>query len=166
MTNWTTIKDLLAGIPHRDLHKLGKLVRKEKHTRWLEDMADTEWRREGFGGLANFMAGVTWALACRAALRASKGHKGFGKRPAAGNMWTPRELLSCVRHQVKELGWHPITSESAAVVMQNLEGQEAAARAPKHIDDGPFQAVQFGVRMASGGVVRRVADRFDYGGEA
>ena len=84
--------------------------------------------------MANFMAGVTWALACRAALRESKGHTPVGgKRPQSGEMWLPRELLTAVRHQVKDRGWHPITAESWSKVRDNLI---AEARPPRADSEG------------------------------
>lgn len=162
--------DAFAAVSDRDLNKLKKLVVQEKAARYADRLLSRRRTEDGYRAMANFMSGVTWAMACRASLRASKGHEPmFGKRPAAGNMWLPRELLTAVRHQVKELGWHPITSVSADVVIQNLKGQEASARAPKNIQEDRLHAVQFAVRMAAptyAAVRSKVDDRFDYGGES
>lgn len=163
-------RDAFAAMSDKDLNRIKRLLTTEKSTRYTERLQARARTLGGYRAMANFMAGVTWAMACRASLRASKGHEPmFGKRPAAGNMWLPRELLTAVRHQVKELGWHPITSASADVVIQNLKGQAAAANAPKHIQEDRLHTVQFAVRMAAPtyAMVRsKVDDRFDYGGEA
>lgn len=169
-------KEAFASISDRDLGKLARLIAKERLTRRVEHLERRRKQDHAMTGMANFMAGVTWALACRASLRYSKGHQGYGKRPASGEMWLPRELLIAVRHQVKTAGWHPITSESAAVVLENLRnrnnrelGIDSALPVTRTSIDAPLsqplEVAQFRVRMVKS-EARLISDRFDYGGEA
>lgn len=163
----------------RALGKLARILAKVKTERYVARVAERRRQGEGYRGLANFMAGVTWALACRATLRYSKDHPGYGKRPASGEMWLPRELLTAVRSQVKAAGWHPITAESAQVVLHNLAnrnnrelGIDSALPVTRTSIDTPFgepfEVVKFRVRMVQGNVMSRsrVSDLFDYGGES
>lgn len=143
---WARITGLLCVLPQRDLHKLKKVVCRELAERYEEREALKKRVSGGFEAMANFMAGVTWALACRTALRESKGHTPVGgKRPQSGEMWLPRELLYAVRHQVKDRGWHPITTTDWPTFRAHLLGEMA----PRRDVDGPFSEVQFAVRMAA-----------------
>lgn len=177
-------KEMFSSISDRDLGKMARLIAKERTSRYLERINERQRAILGFMGLANFMAGVTWALACRASLRHSKEHRGYGKRPASGEMWLPRELLYAVRHQVKDAGWHPITSETAAVVLENLRNRNnrelgidsalPVTRTSIHepslfsADFDPsarLDVARFQVRMVKAEARSRIRDRFDYGGE-
>lgn len=143
---WFRITTTLCTMKQRDLHKLKKMVLRELHERYGAREALKERVLGGLDAMANFMAGVTWALACRAALRASKGHTPVGgERPQSGEMWLPYELLYAVRHQVKERGWHPITTEDWTMFRAHMLGEMAPRRDP----GGDFGAVQFAVRMAA-----------------
>lgn len=179
MTDW---KDMLAAMPTKELHKLSKLCRKEKELRWQEAKADQARVAGGYRAMANFMAAVTWAMACRTALRASKGHEPiFGKRPQSGEMWLPREILTAVRHQTRERGWHPITVETAGRVITELVGvarsKEARGWRGEHLGEaGPdavnprpddkLQVARFVIPMVKTEARLRISDRFDYGGES
>lgn len=44
-------------------------------------------------GLSNFMAGVAQALSCKALLRGSKGHIGFGIMATGGEMWSMPDII-------------------------------------------------------------------------
>lgn len=154
----TIIKDLtleqLAAIPNKDLHWLIKNARRELVRRHREAEASYKARQEGFRGLKNFMSGVTWALACRASLRKSKGHTGFGKRPASGAPWMPWEILYAAREEVKEKHWSPLTQQSADEVLVRLNVQ--ANRKPE--PEGDFE-VRFIIPFAQGGVNLHIDDR-------
>lgn len=143
----TIIKDRtleqLAAISNKDLHWLLKNARRELVRRHREAEASYKARQEGFQGLKNFMAGVTWALACRASLRKSKGHTGFGKRPASGAPWMPWEILYAAREEVKEKHWSPLTQQSADAVLVRLNVQ--ANRKPEPTGD---YAVSFKIPFA------------------
>lgn len=169
-------KDMFAALSRHDVVRLVRLGRQELKDRYVVQKLLERAAAEGYRGLANFMAGVTWALACRAALRKSKGHEGFGKRPAAGDMWLPRELLYAVRHQVKELGWHPITAETWTTVQANLLSQASTARHSadraerrQRVGDtfaGMVKEVRFKIPFARQTTAVRIDGRFDYGGES
>ncbi len=176
--NWQKTEAALCLLQKKDLHRLIRLTRRELTERWQETEALKERVAGGYRAMANFMAGVTWALACRVALRESKGHQPpGGKRPQSGEMWLPRELLYAVRHQVKARGWHPVTAESASTVLRNL-GAECGRLYPADVvPPGPWdplaaplaaKAARFVVRMAEGNAAVRVhVDQwFDHGGEA
>ena len=149
-------RNFVAGAQNKDLHKLKKQLKKhftvisnELHRRFVDrktEEADALARAEGAcKAMANFMAGVTWALAARESLRKSKGHTpAGGVRPQSGQMWTLREIITAVRSQVKERGWHPITAESWEVVRNSLQAEARGVREPDSMS-----AVQFGVRMAA-----------------
>lgn len=167
---WKKIRGSLGRMSRRQLHKLTKLTRRELESRWQFDEALKEWKVGGYRGLANFMAGVTWAMACRESLRRSKGHSPpGGQRPQSGQMWLPAEMLYAVRHQVKDRGWHPITSANAQVVLNNLKAEESAAGARAQYGDYakfviPFVKAEVRAKIP-------VDDRFDFydmemGGEA
>lgn len=164
---WTKVEGSLAGFSRKQLHKLMKLCRRELNARWQFDEALKEWKLEGFRGLANFMAGVTWAVACRAALRESKGHTPVGgKRAQSGEMWLPRELLTAVRHQVKDRGWHPITAPSAEAVLNELAAEDRA-RQPLPADYAErFNAVRFVIPFSKTEAITvlDLDDRFDKSG--
>lgn len=62
----------------------------------LQVLKDAEAARKAItpedrAGFHNFMAGVVHAMACRQALRMSKGHKPFGPTPQSGEMWNALE---------------------------------------------------------------------------
>ncbi len=160
---WKRISGTIPYMKNRQLHKLVRMARRELEFRHAGREAFKEQLSGGFSAMANFMAGVTWALACRAALRESKGHTPVGgKRPQSGEMWLPRELLTAVRHQVKDRGWHPITTKDWGTVRAGLEA-EAAARAPMPQD---YAEVRFAIQFARGDA-RAVIDldsRFDKSG--
>lgn len=167
---WARLALSMRCMSPKQLHKVIRLTRRELAARHQAADALKERLSGGFSAMAKFMAGVTWALACRAALRESKGHDpSFGKRPAAGDMWLPRELLTAVRHQVKARGWHPITAPDWSNVQHNLMAEQARKGRPP---EEAFAAVQFVVPLAPptySGVIcpRDIPDgRFDHGGEA
>jgi hypothetical protein len=179
--HWEMYKDLLAALDKKDVHKLLKLTRAELALRWEEQQAEVAWVRAGFTGLANFMAGVTWALACRQTLRRSKGHTpDTGKRPQSGEMWLPREMLYAVRHEVKDRRWSPLSQPDARGCLEWLKAE--ATRRPQVSEqeaDGlegmmsgnarDFRATQFHVKMAAPVYGSVTFDdphsRFDPGGE-
>lgn len=165
------MRESVTFLTQRQLHKVKKIINKELESRYLAAEALKGRATGAFQGMANFMAGVTWALACRASLRESKGHlPAGGVRPQSGEMWLPRELLTAVRHQVKARGWHPITSTDWDTVRANLSAEAlAASRPPRHRDEP--MAVKFAVRMAAPTytaqrVSRLAMEDFDFGGEA
>lgn len=172
---WQKIRSRLGLMSRKQLHKLVKLSRRELESRWQFDEALKKWKAGGYRGLSNFMAGVTWAMACRQSLRQSKGHAPpGGQRAQSGQMWLPAELLYAVRHQVKDRGWHPITATSARVVLDNLQAEESAARVAAHHGDS-LRAVKFVIPYARAEARRQIQipvdDRFDFydlemGGEA
>lgn len=161
---WDSFRNMYASLAKQDIQKMLRLGRAELKARHETLRLENQRAAEGYRGLANFMAGVTWALACRQALRESKDHPGFGKRPAAGDMWLPRELLLAVRAQVKERGWHPITAASWGTVRERLLAEpryRAGLQREREVQEGVFHQQQFAVRMASHTASRFVDDRFD-----
>lgn len=179
-TNWDTLRDALAGMPQKDVHKVNKLVKKELHLRWQEREYERRVQGAAMQGMANVMAGVTWALACRQSLRRSKGHApDVGKRPQSGEMWLPRELLYAVRHEVKERQWSPLTQPDARGCLQWL-GAEASRKPVQDVGDDfeagalfnvpSLKAVKFTGRMARGEAAITFEDsvhsKFDLGGES
>lgn len=156
---WNGIAVSMGSMTKQQLHKIVRLGRRELEARHQADKALYEWKLNGYRAMANFMAGVTWALACRWSLRDSKDHHPFaGVRPQSGEMWLPRELLTAVRHQVKARGWHPITSVTAADVLNNLAAE--ASRHPVRADSS-LTCVQFVVPMVRSEARVLVDDRFD-----
>lgn len=147
--DWNLTEAQMCLLPQKDLRKLIKFARRELSERNAERWALKERLPGAFQGMANVMAGVTWALACRASLRASKGHRpAAGTRPASGEMWLPAELLKACRLDVKEKGWSPLT----APYFTHFQAQFGKNyRAPD--SDEPVD-VQFAVRMARGTAVR------------
>jgi hypothetical protein len=146
---WRNIALTMPHLTSQQLHRVAKMCRRELADRWAAREALKERAAAGFLGLANFMAGVTWAMSCRQALRGSKGHTPVnGRRAQSGEMWLPRELLYCVRNQVKDRTWHPLTAESWSVVKSNLEAEERASRPlPAGYVDS-FNAVRFVIPFA------------------
>lgn len=134
----------LPNLDAKDLHWLIRKARRELKTRW-EEQAQLRDRVGGaMTGMANVMAGVTWALACRQSLRRSKEHSpDVGKRPASGEMWLPHELLYALRHEVKERQWSPLGAKTAQDVLSWLNTE-----ATRHTGPRPTGAVAFRVRMA------------------
>lgn len=172
------VRRIAGHLTQRQLHKLKRIINRELTARYQATEALKERMAGGLQGMANVMAGVTWALACRQALRESKGHEPVGgKRPASGEMWLPRELLYAVRHQVKARGWHPITALNWDVVRANLAAEARAASRPPvsesihaELDGSRMSVAKFVVPMVKGEVNRIIDldyDRaFDFGGEA
>jgi hypothetical protein len=144
-TRLSITKRLITLLSTKSLHRVMKEARRELAARHVARLALKEQLSGGFSAMANFMAGVTWAMACRAALRESKEHPPIGKKPAAGHMWLPWELLYAVRHQVKDRGWHPITSKSWSVVRDELaaEARHAAVRRKAELNAMPGQLAHF-----------------------
>lgn len=165
--NWSKTAMCMTNLPSQELHKLVRMARRELASRWQEREAFKERLSGGYRAMANLMAGVAWAMACRQALRASKGHEpACGKRAQSGEMWLPRELLTCVRSQVKARGWHPITAASWLEFKDRLEGEERLASAATRAPTDAIYTVQFAVPKARGEARRIVSNRFDYGGES
>jgi hypothetical protein len=164
---WASISQSIGQFSKQQLHKLKKLANRELGARWQAKEALNKRVAGGFGAMANFMAGVTWALACRAALRQSKEHAGFGKRPQSGEMWLPRELLFAVRSQVRGRGWHPITAKDWPTVQAGLAQEQRGFH--HQLDDGEFSptgrmsAVKFVIPFArqEASAVIAVNKRFD-----
>lgn len=152
---------IVPRLDDRQLQKLVSTARREQRRRYLAAEALKERVGGAMQGMANVMAGVTWALLCRASLRASKGHLPVGgKRAASGEMWLPRELLTAVRHQVKERGWHPITSLNWETVRANYSAELLAARRPPVSDSilGPdLHVAKFVIPFAGQAVSREIA---------
>lgn len=91
---WDLIRVLANQLELRDVRRLRRITGLILKRRAANREALNERAREGFAGLANAMAGVAWALACRNALREWKGHRPLGgTRPASGEMWLPWELM-------------------------------------------------------------------------
>lgn len=158
---WDKVRGVISNLSNRHVHKLIRLARRELTDRHQAAEALNKRAADGFRAMANFMAGVTWALACRASLRESKGHDpAYGKRPAAGDMWLPRELLTAVRHQVKARGWHPITAPDWTNVQCNLEAEQRRT-ARGVTPEQSFQAVQFRIPFARQEARQVINDRFD-----
>lgn len=140
----------LAELSRTDLLWLARKARRELNRRFTSERAHREDLDGALHGMANVMAGVTWALACRQSLRRSKDHSpDTGKRPASGEMWLPYELLTALRHEIKERRWSPLGARCWADVQSWLTVE--AGRKPEPV--GPM-AVAFRVRMA-----RDTADR-------
>lgn len=145
----------IRQLSRKDLHWLKKQVKKELAARYLDDRAFEEEYAAGMAGMSNVMAGVAWALACRDSLRRSKGHTPtYGKQPASGEMWLPRELLIALRAEIKERRWSPLGALNANDVLNHLAA-ESKRRAP--ISDAEadelaadmVKVAHFQVRMAS-----------------
>lgn len=136
----------LARFTDKQLRLAIKKARQELARRNAEKWALKGRVGAGMAGMANFMAGVTWALACRQSLRRSKEHTpDTGKRPASGEMWLPKELLYAARHEVKERQWTPLTQDYASQVIHNLRVEAAkAGYTPPEVG-----AVAFHVKMAA-----------------
>lgn len=151
--NRTKTSERILDLETRDLHWLVKHARKEIHARWQ----DRELLKQRVGaamtGMANAMAGVTWALACRDSLRRSKGHTPTGgRRPQSGEMWLPREQLTALRAEIKERRWSPLGAESWVKVRDWL-----VVESQRHLGDAARKK-RADEATANGGVVR--ADRF------
>lgn len=120
---WTRIlrEDAASELDNRHLRKLRKYLGKELKRR----------RRtiDALQPFCNFMAGVTWAMACRSALRQSKHHTPHGgKRPASGEMWTPREIMKARGLHLARYEWDPLTAKDWDEVRRNLVATAAKAR--------------------------------------
>lgn len=123
--------DVMRALSKKDLHWVLKQARRELSARHQAAWALKERVGGAMLGMANVMAGVTWALACRDTLRRSKGHlPTYGKRPASGEMWLPRELLYALRHEVKERGWCPLSAENATQALQHLNAEANRRKGP------------------------------------
>lgn len=160
--DWNKTEALLCLLPRNAVHKLIKLARRELWERHEERVRERERFAAAMNGMANVMAGVTWALACRQSLRRSKGHvPDTGVRPQSGEMWLPRELLYAVRHEVKERHWSPLSSENWDNCRGHLSA-EATRRAPADESDvvsfetamlenaGKMDVAKFVVRRSKG----------------
>lgn len=154
-------------LSRKDLHWMKKQLAKELHARYELDKAwkaDVAW---AMAGMANVMAGVTWALACRETLRKSKGHTpAGGKRPQSGEMWLPREILIALRAEVKERGWCPLGVAEWQDVKRWLyvEGQRyiGDAKRAELEKSGNFGAVTFRIPFASEVCAVRFEDRENF----
>ncbi len=129
------------------VRKAGREAHRElkarRHNRWLLK----ERAAGGSVAMSNFMAGVTWALSCRAALRTWAGHSPpGGKRPQHGAPWLPWEMLACVRSQVKERGWHPIAAKTWADARGHLQAEMSRRDLPDWVE---HQTVQFVIPMTN-----------------
>jgi hypothetical protein len=159
----------LPAASKSDLLWLKRRIQQELRERWQDEQALKARTLAAMQGMANVMAGVAWALACRDTLRRSKGHTPTGgKRPASGEMWLPRELLIALRAEIKERKWCPLGCASALECLNWLQVEAgrkptvsdadadgfAAAMAS---DAGDLKVAQFKVRMAS----ETCAVRFD-----
>lgn len=104
--DWDSARAVLDDMSQKELRKArkqtGRALKRARRVR--------EALAEYFG---NFMAGVTWATACRAALRESKRHAPTGGiRPASGECWTPREILKARGMHLARHEWDPLCAES------------------------------------------------------
>lgn len=118
--NRTLTLGKLTELSGDDLRWLVHHAKAEQVRRRVAHILERQHKQWAFTGLANFMAGVTWALACRATLRASKEHPPIGKGLASGEMWYPWEMVYAVRHEVAQRGWSPIGAKSAGDVVVKL----------------------------------------------
>ncbi len=144
--DWPLTRAVLEAVSNKDLHRLARLVNREKRDRWEARQRDEARYRGAMIGMANAMAGVTWALACRNSLRASKGHTPpGGKCPQSGEMWMPRELLYAARAEVKERGWSPLTAACWSDVQSHLQAEAKRKPVPEPDD---IYATAFRVRFA------------------
>lgn len=147
-------KPMFAVIETCDLHWFVKQAKKEIHARWEDRRAFSERLAGAFAGMANVMAGVTWALACRDSLRRSKGHVPTGgKRPASGEMWLPREILTALRAEIKERRWSPLGAEHWGNVSAwlKVESQRHIGTAKRAEAEAKGMAVaQFKIPFAQG----------------
>lgn len=104
--NMAATEEKIAGLSDRAIDELMALAAKVKSNRYTYRLKAQAAQRfytheawfDGFQGLANFMLGIAHAAACRAWLRASKGHvpfakgpKGPGGTPTSGEMWHAHE---------------------------------------------------------------------------
>jgi hypothetical protein len=130
----------LAELSRTDLLWLARKARKELNRRFTSERVRRGAVAGAMQGLANVMAGVAWALACRDSLRRSKGHlPTYGKRPASGEMWLPWELMYALRHEVKERQWSPLGAKTAQDVLRWLavEHGRKIGRANPAFREGP-----------------------------
>jgi hypothetical protein len=140
-------------VPKKDLHWIIRAARRELKDRHEHALAWKERLAHGWQAFATFLTGVAHAMACRALLRRSKEHTDYGKGLAAGHMWTPAELLYCVRDQVRALGWHPITSDGHTFKRNyiiELQRKQPVSDAEADAGLARIQAAQFQVRMSKG----------------
>ncbi len=149
--NRDTARRVFPAMSKADLMWMGRQIRLELQERYEETARHRERVAAAMAGMANVMAGVTWALACRQSLRRSKDHwPDWGIRPASGEMWLPWEILTALRAEIKGRRWSPLGMRDAGSVLNWL----TIERDRKPEPEGDF-AVQFRVRMA--GETARVA---------
>jgi hypothetical protein len=98
-------------MPDAQYNDLAARVAKETERRGREakekaerEVATRKLKAEAMTGFANFLTGCAHAMACRQALRMSKGHAPFGKTAQSGEMWTAAEgaeLTDQIRNEAK-----------------------------------------------------------------
>lgn len=157
--NWAKTEAGLCLLSDKVIRKLIRLARRELGERINQRWEQKQALGPAMQGMANFMAGVSWAMACRESLRRSKDHAPvFGVRPQSGEMWLPSELLRALRLDIKEKQWSALTAPN---VMQ-FQAQYAAhrGRRPEPREGG---AVQFRIPLARATAVGHIPidARFD-----
>jgi hypothetical protein len=146
----------------KEIRKLRRACGHELKRCKLEREAWNDRLEGSYRAMSNFMSGVTWAMACRAALRESMHHTPRGGiRPQSGEMWLPREVLRARGRHLAKYGWDPLTAERWWEVRGHLlADMEAANRA-----SGQAKVARFVVPLVEGEVSVRVTqavmDRFD-----
>lgn len=131
---------MVAGLDNQALGHLADIVIREYQDRmsrpkvFLRVLTDAE-RLAGYQGLSNFMLGATRALACRATLRASKGHKPFahlvsphtaGGTPTSGEMWTAADGVAasfrpqgqCLNPELPVAAWQRYAINHGAMLLR------------------------------------------------
>jgi len=119
--DWAGTTRNLTRLSGTDLFKLLVRVRKELTVRKVAAEALNEQLDVAYWRLANFMAGVTWALMCRVALRGWRGHYPTGgTRPQSGAPWLPWETMAAHQRALHLAGWDPIMAPSWTYVRDHL----------------------------------------------
>jgi hypothetical protein len=120
--NVPLLKTILGELTVKDLRNLRRLAGRELGRRSASADRDRARLAGGYLAMANFMAGVTSALACRNALRESKRHRPLGgTNPASGEMWMPREILKARAYMLAKYDAEPLTAADWHEVQEALE---------------------------------------------
>lgn len=139
------------ALTSKELRRIRKFSGLELKRRWQEGEDTRERLSWGWLGFANFMAGVTWALACRKALRESKNHTpSWGVRPASGEMWLPKEIMRARGLHLARREWDPLCAQDWYTVRDNLAADfRQAQREAERLKDPP-EVVKFIVPLVEG----------------
>lgn len=88
------IRTYLKLFSNTELHNIESDCRKLLENRAYARKIRRDRIQGGFHSFAVFMGNVAQAMALRKVLRWSKGHPGFGTKPASGDMWLPLEIIN------------------------------------------------------------------------